>query len=222
MTVVYEERPSDSPFVQTIWHTVAESDGCDIVSADGSWDIIVAKQEGQTRLYVWGAMTRAMHVPHCQGDEHLGIRFKPGTYLPSLPAKTLLNVGMTLPQSSPNKSFWLDSSTWQYPNYENAETFISKLVHDDLLICDPVIDGVLQGTISDLSLRSVQRHFLRATGLTHNVIRQIERARQAALLLQQGVSIVNTVHQVGYADQSHMTRALKQFIGQTPAQIAHL
>jgi AraC-like DNA-binding protein len=39
-------------------------------------------------------------------------------------------------------------------------------------------------------------------------------------LLQQGVSILDTVYEVGYADQAHMTRSLKRLIGQTPTQIA--
>ncbi len=39
--------------------------------------------------------------------------------------------------------------------------------------------------------------------------------------LQQGVPTLDTVEQIGYADQSHLTHALKRFMGQTPAQIAH-
>jgi methylphosphotriester-DNA--protein-cysteine methyltransferase len=38
-------------------------------------------------------------------------------------------------------------------------------------------------------------------------------------LLQQGVSILDTVDQAGYFDQPHLTRALKHLMGQTPAQI---
>ena len=48
---------------------------------------------------------------------------------------------------------------------------------------------------------------------------QIERARYATCLLQEGVSILDTVEQAGYFDQPHLTRALKRYIGQTPAQI---
>jgi len=61
-----------------------------------------------------------------------------------------------------------------------------------------------------------------ATGLTYKVIAQIERAKQAADLLEQGVSLLDTAYQAGYADQSHMTRSLKHFIGHTPAQIAQI
>jgi methylphosphotriester-DNA--protein-cysteine methyltransferase len=50
-------------------------------------------------------------------------------------------------------------------------------------------------------------------------VRQIERARYATTLLQQGVPILDVVYEAGYFDQPHLTRALKYFIGQTPAQI---
>jgi methylphosphotriester-DNA--protein-cysteine methyltransferase len=55
--------------------------------------------------------------------------------------------------------------------------------------------------------------------MTQSAVRQIERARYATHLLQQGVSILDTVEQAGYFDQPHLTRSLKHFIGQTPAQI---
>ncbi len=57
------------------------------------------------------------------------------------------------------------------------------------------------------------------TGLTYNHVFQIQRARYATSLLKQGMSILDTVEQAGYADQSHLTRALRHFMGQTPGQI---
>ena len=88
-----------------------------------------------------------------------------------------------------------------------------------LLLREPIVGEALQGRLKDLPLRSVQRRFLQATGVTQSTARQIERARYATYLLQQGVSILDTVEQVGYFDQPHLTRSLKHFIGQTPAQI---
>ena len=41
----------------------------------------------------------------------------------------------------------------------------------------------------------------------------------ATLLLKQGVSIIDTILEAGYFDQAHLTRSMKYFIGQTPAQI---
>jgi len=92
-------------------------------------------------------------------------------------------------------------------------------VRESLLDCDPIIESVLRGEPQGLSPRSVQRRVLQATGLTQGSIRQIKRARHATMLLQQGVSILDTVELAGYSDQAHLTRALKYLIGKTPAQI---
>lgn len=70
-----------------------------------------------------------------------------------------------------------------------------------------------------MSLRTAQYRILRSTGLSQRTIRQIERARYAATLLKQGVSILDTVYEAGYSDQPHLTRSLKYFIGHTPAEI---
>jgi AraC-like DNA-binding protein len=67
--------------------------------------------------------------------------------------------------------------------------------------------------------RSVQRHFRRTTGMTHGLFRQIERARHATILLRDGASILDTVHEAGYFDQAHLTRSLKVLIGETPASV---
>lgn len=93
------------------------------------------------------------------------------------------------------------------------------LVRKGLLVHDPVVKAVLQGHPQDLSVRTIQRHFLQATGITYKALHQIERARHAAILLKSGLSILDTVEQVGYYDQPHLTRLLKRFIGQTPTQI---
>ena len=64
-----------------------------------------------------------------------------------------------------------------------------------------------------------QRRILQATGMTRSTIRQIERARRATELLQRGTPILQVACDLGYFDQAHLTRSLKRFVGQTPAQI---
>jgi methylphosphotriester-DNA--protein-cysteine methyltransferase len=92
-------------------------------------------------------------------------------------------------------------------------------VRDGLLVRDPVVEAAIDGRVREVSVRTAQRRVLRATGLTLTAIRQIDRARQAAALLGQGVPIGETGDLTGYADQSHLTRSLARFIGQTPRQI---
>ena len=84
---------------------------------------------------------------------------------------------------------------------------------------DPVVDAVVHGRGQELSTRSAQRGFVRATGLTHGAVRQIERARRATNLLTQGAGILDTVHEAGCFDQAHLCRSVKRLIGQTPGQI---
>ena len=204
--------------MQTIWHTQAVSDGCDMVTADGSWDMLVMKMDGKTKLAVCGPMTKATAIPHPEGSECLGIRFKLGTCIPYFPAENILNLTTILTDAT-SKSFWLGSSAWEYPDFENVDTFLDRLVRRDVLIADPVVGDMLQGQAKAMSLRAMQRRFLRITGLTQRSLYQIERAQYAATLLKQGVSILDAVHTAGYVDQPHMTKSLKHLIGQTPAQI---
>jgi AraC-like DNA-binding protein len=221
MAVTSEARASDSPYIESIWHVQAESDGCDIVVADISWDMIITHQEGKSSLCVWGPKTNASQIPHRQGAEAIGIRFKLGTYLTDLPVHSLLDNGTPLPEARCN-GFQLNASTWELPTYENVEVFINRLVRRNLLGRDATVEAALQGHEQYMSLRSVQRRILRVTGLTQRYIRSIERAHQAAALLESGTSILDAVYEVGYADQQSMTKALRRFLGQTPGQLARV
>jgi hypothetical protein len=125
---------------------------------------------------------------------------------------------LTLPEAS-GRSFWLNGSSWEFPAFDNADVFLGRLVRQGLLVHDPVVEDALKGHTPDRSLRTVQRRVLRATGLTQGTIRQIERALEAVELLERGVPMVETVARAGYADQPHLTRSLRRFVGQTPGQI---
>src|SRR6185503_8541429 len=100
--------------------------------------------------------------------------------------------------------------------------FIARLVREGLLVTDSVVDTVLQGGAQTLSRRAVQHRLLHATGLSYKTIQQITRARRAYMLLEQGASILDTVFEAGYSDQPHLTRSLKRYFGQTPAQVANV
>jgi hypothetical protein len=181
--------------------------------------MVVTRLRGKTTLTVRGPETHAATLDCPAEGEWVGIRFKLGTFMPLLPARNLLDrKDVTLPEVT-SQSFWLNGSAWEYPDFENAETFVKRLVRDGLVAVDLPVHTALRGEQQELSIRSAQRHFLQATGMTHSTIRQIERARHATNLLKQGASILDTVHEAGYFDHAHLTRSLKYLIGQTPGQI---
>lgn len=216
--IIFEERFSDSPFVERIWSSRHEQAGSFTSIAFSNWEFVFWLQEGQWNMAIHGPETKATRAPVPANTECMGIIFKHGAFMPHLPVDKLVDTQFDLPQAS-SKSFWLGSSAWQIPTYENADTFVNQLVRSNLLTREPLIDAALQGQITELSLRSVQRRFLRSTGLTQGILYQIERARTATLLLQEGVSILDTVYMAGYFDQPHLTRSLKRFIGKTPTQL---
>src|SRR5689334_7860870 len=162
--------------------------------------MVVTRQYGKTMLTVRGPETKATPL-RCSADgEWLGIRFKLGTVMPHLPASNLVDGAVNLPDAG-RRSFWLHRSAWQFPDFEDADTFVARLVRDGLLIREPVVHAVLRNQPTDLSLRTAQRYFLRTTGLTHSAVRQIERARYATTLLRQGRAILDVVYEAGYFDQ---------------------
>jgi methylphosphotriester-DNA--protein-cysteine methyltransferase len=94
------------------------------------------------------------------------------------------------------------------------------LVRAGLLVRDPLVDDVMQGCPLDLSPRALQYRFRRATGLTHKAVQQIQRTRRAVALLEQGCPILDTVYQLGYFDQPHLTNSLSRDMGHSRAQIS--
>jgi Helix-turn-helix domain len=221
MNFISEGRVSDSPYIEGIWRGRAGEGYAPVCPADSRWDLLLLKQDGRVKVSVEGPLTKAKAKFHVEGTEWLVLRFKLGTFLPSQPIRKLMDGEAILPLAARN-SFWLHGSTWQFPDYENMETFVERLVRADVLLRDPVVNAVLQDQPQDLSARTVRRRFLLATGLTPKAIEQIERAQRAAALLEQGESLLDAAYLAGYADQAHMTRSLKRFIGQTPAHIARM
>ncbi len=221
MSAIFEGRSSGSPYIEMIWRGHVERDYSPVCPADVRWNLLFLKRNRRVRVSVEGATTQ--HVPKNQseGTEFLVIKFKLGVFMPYLPAGNFLNGDVVLPEAA-SHSFWLSGASWQFPDFDNAETFVDRLVRVGLLVREPVVNAVLQNDHPDLSSRTVRRRFLRATGLTPMGIQQIERAQRAAALLERGVPILDAVYQVGYADQPHLTRSLKRFIGQTPAQIVRV
>jgi helix-turn-helix protein len=215
-----EERRSDSPFVDRVWRCHSEGSGRFLAVASVHWEMVVSRVKGDTMLTLLGPNTQAREV-FCPDDgEWWSVQFRPGTFMPATPVGHLINGrDVTLPQAS-GRSFLLNGSKWEYPSFDNLETFVARLAKAGVIARDSAVEAVLHGDERALSQRSAQRHFRQATGITHTMLRQIERARHATNLLRSGVSIADAVHEAGYFDHAHLTRSLRRFIGITPTQIA--
>jgi hypothetical protein len=213
-----EERPSESPLVECVWRARSERTGIFSSLATSHRELVVTRHGGTLTLTVRGPETKAVPL-HCSVQaEWIGIVLKLGVFMPHLP-DNLVDGAIDLPMAT-KTTFWLRGAAWQFPSYENADTFVARLVREGLLVRDPAVGAALRDQPQELSSRSLQRRFVRATGLSRGVIRQIGRARRAAALLRQGWPIADTAARLGYADQPHLTRSLRRFIGLTPSRLA--
>src|SRR4026209_1402840 len=128
MIFTIEHRLSDSPFVERIWRAQSERMGSLRSIAMSGWEMVLSRYQDKTYLTVRGPETRATLLPvSIVGTEFFGIRFKVGRVMPQLPASSLVDEDVNLPDAS-SKSFWLNGSAWQFPNYDNADTFVDRLV----------------------------------------------------------------------------------------------
>ncbi|MBM7791303.1 helix-turn-helix domain-containing protein [Tenggerimyces flavus] len=218
MGLEFEQRGSDSPYVERIWRS--RSAGLDRMTsvATAHWTMVFWVEAGEFHAAVQGPETRAASAPVPEDATFLGVRFALGTTMPWLPIGQLVDGFAELPDAS-RRSFRLNGSSWSVPDFDNVESFVRRFARTGGLVRDGVVREVLAGGAPDLSVRSVRRHFLGATGLTPGAIRQIERARRAAVLIQAGVPIADVTSDVGYFDHAHLARSLRRFIGQSATEL---
>lgn len=214
-----ESRPSDSPYIDRVWGS-RNTDLDHMMSiAASTWDLVICEQRGRVGVFVHGPESMASPAPVPEDATFFGITFALGTTMPHLPAGRLVDDGIEIPDAT-RRSFWLKGSTWHIPGFDNAEAFVERMVREEVLARDPIVAATLCGEPPGVSERTVQRRFVAATGLTQGAVRQIDRARKAAVLLRDGVPAADAVHRLGYFDQPHLARSLSRFVGRTAVQLS--
>lgn len=219
MGLEVEHRPSESPRITRVWRATGEKTVEEMMAvAYARWDLVFWEAHGAMHVSVIGPESRAHAVSVPDAVVSFGINFELGTVLRPVPASRQVD-GITHLTDVTRRRFRLAGSMWDLPSYDNAEAFVAALGREGLLAEDRLVADVHGGASTDVSERTVQRRFLAATGLTQSTARQIDRARNAAVLIQEGISIDDVIEQVGYYDQAHLGRSLKHYVGRTPTQL---
>src|SRR5690606_17796182 len=134
--IAFEGRPTDSPVIERVWRSHSERAGTFHSIAACHWEMVVSRYQGKTALTTRGPETRPTTADCPAEGEWVAIRFKLGTFMPTLlPGALRDRNDVTLPDAS-SRSFWLKGSAREYPDFENAETFVERLVHDGLIAVD--------------------------------------------------------------------------------------
>lgn len=187
---------------------------------NSNWELVIARQQGNVDVVVRGPETQTSVVELPQHGTALGIVFAHGTAMPHLPVPRLRDSAVSAAIVS-GRRVTLRGDVWELPGYENAEDFVAALERAGVLRRDPLVADIAAGAEDHrLAERTVQRRMTASTGLAKSTLRQIERARAAATLLQQGRPPLDVVNAVGYYDQPHLARSLTRFIGRTATELA--
>ena len=217
MSFLYEEKASASPFVDVVWRTVDTSDGMYLAAADACWDMIFTRTATTPRVLLSGPSSKPTPVPYRSGNRNVGVRFTHGSYFTHVDPHSMCDRTVALPVDD-DSFFELADGLWAMPDYEHIDDLLAAFDDHGLLAHDQLIDAVLSGHRTGLSARSVQRHFTRFMGRSPRQVRQIDRARDAVARLRTGEAIADVAYNLGYADQSHLTRDVKRLTGYTPAE----
>jgi hypothetical protein len=208
-----------SPLVRRVTRTVFTEHGEALMQPDGCWDFAFLRSEQGVVALRTGLTTRTVAHSHAPGDEILTISFRPETFMPLMPGERMLDEGVVLEAVGKDR-FWLGSEVLEIPTAESVGDFLARLTRKDVVESNPLVASVVEGQPKAMTERTLQRHFLKTTGLTYKAFTQIERAQKAVALLQQGRPAADVAFALGYSDQPHMIRSLRAIMGQTPGQIA--
>jgi hypothetical protein len=219
MSFVRQIRPMQSAFVASVSLTQFTATGQTLMQPDGCWDIAVFNSGGDRFVLRTGLTTRPDLVDHNAGDEILTISFRPSAFMSLMPAEQMRNEGVLLDRFG-RRDFWIGTDVREIPTLENVDVFVEHLTRDGIIESNDIVASIIDGHPRAMSERTMQRHFLRTTGLTYKHFTLIQRAQQAAALLRTGQKAADVALTLGYADQAHMINSLRQIMGQTAGEIA--
>lgn len=218
MASLVQTRPVESPLVESISSIRFVGAGQVPMRPDGCWDIAIIQRDGHRQVLRTGLTTRPVGFDYEDGDELLVISFKPHSFMPLMPGEVMRDEGVMLEGFGPG-GFWIGTDVREIPTFENADVFVEHLVRDGIVGNNELVASVVDGHPKAMSERTLQRHFLKTTGLTYKHFTLVQRAQKAMGLLQLGRPSVEVALALGFSDQAHMINSLKAIMGQTPKQI---
>jgi hypothetical protein len=184
-----------------------------VATPDCAWDLLALKlSDGSRAMMLAGQQTKYLDVPYVANTSAVVISFTASAYLAGLKGDELVDETITLPNDSAGR-FILLGHAFEFPEYETAEKLVASMVSARILKQDDVVASVLEGQPKAMSSRTMQRHFHEVTGISRKMLYKIRRAQDAVKMLQAGTATAEVAAEVGYADQSHLTKDLKKIMG---------
>jgi len=191
------------------WYSVAPERARQIILPDGCCDLIVRHRPCQRPVwFVSDLADGPRQVALGPGDRHTGFRLYPGVRID----RTGLLGSMHDDLSETDIKERLHSHVTPLSNVADALAAISAGTGQ--------AGGIaLVAARLGVQIRSLQRLLQRETGRTPVFWMRLARVRRAASLVGCSQSLAQLAYDQGYADQAHMTREFRHWLGLTPHRI---
>lgn len=201
--------PSVHAAVLQPWRYMARETGSQFVLPDGCRDLIIrSKQGGPWYPEISNLDEQAYQVAMQRGDWLTGYRFQPAAVFDR---QVLLHAVSRL----------------AYPDADAVLAIIDDLVKvdmrtDEVLLALSQTASVAAATRAvGVSERTVERLIARQTGKSPSFWQALVRMRRCAKVLSiadsRHIGLVEIAALCGYADQAHMSREFRRWLGTTPA-----
>lgn len=202
------------------------------IPPDGTTNLVLIRSPDQALFaqLVRPSLT-AMTVPVAQGFHYCGLRLRPEMAravtgrepVPGPPEFTSLE--------GPFAGVWRDLARLESGacDWIGTMSLFAALSAGDAMVAEAV-DRIIAsgGTVSlaklaagaGLSERQFRRRFHAATGHSPKQYADVQRVRHALILALEGADWAGVAHDSGFADQSHLTRDIRERFGTAPRRVA--
>ncbi|MES1149307.1 MAG: hypothetical protein ABUL53_08995, partial [Bradyrhizobium guangdongense] len=109
----FEDRESDSPYVERVWRSWSRNGGSFLSMAEGNIELVVTRLPGFLAVTLRGPVTQGTLVECPANGEWVAIRFRLGTYLPQIPTAALMDHQSIHLPVVPNGRFLLANMSWE-------------------------------------------------------------------------------------------------------------
>lgn len=225
-----------APYVSHYWLSANNTRSFHSILPDARADLVIEVADSAARGWVYGTVTTPTTVPVGVGCHYLGIQFLPGQsrHFIRASARELTDHSVCAQDAL---GFSLDGVAERIGAGDVFSALDAMLLR--WLARHPPSRGRVDAAIHALASVSPRRHvhevasglgmsrrqlerlFLDHVGISPMAFVTIQRCRAAAraLAARANARPADLAADMGYADQSHMTREFKRLLGRTPARI---
>jgi hypothetical protein len=156
MIDLFTERPSDNPYVQSVWKARVSGKGAHTLPARGSCDFIFTKDQGISSSLLIAPSKAATISEYLEDEaEYFGIKLTPGFPPVHLNVNAMLHEVQNL--ETLKSGVKIKGTHIEIPTFDTAELFVSKLLQQEIFANYQVVQSELLNSES-FNITNVVQH----------------------------------------------------------------